>query len=375
MSSESTDLRRPENTAEMQNQNESRESEPEVDTSTAIYRPMRPPVNHILDLPVDVFFTLKEFLRGQDIILLSLTCKDLRHLMIQRPDQILSLALDIVPSRLEKYHMLVARDYYTHWVCHACTRLHTVFEMDLPGCPVHITWRRACHRAHCHTPAVAGHFSTVGAAGLVFHHIQIALRYQRLIKAGAPDTLPMRRAVPDNIRLVHQDATLSPVRVLHRIMDPIFKTMSRGIGDCDYALRMRFDRRIKEDHTAARPFTNLPQLRFVQRSRIKIVRHFSTVNCMQWDGTIFNICPHLTIMSQHLFSAGPVPPHSGYRNDPRNLKTNRKNYYRRAHYALYTTDQGLLRIEPFVQYHTIFDEEKGACAQCLTDYKVRGKRP
>ncbi|ERS95094.1 hypothetical protein HMPREF1624_08583 [Sporothrix schenckii ATCC 58251] len=121
---------------------------------------MRPPVNHILDLPVHVIFTLKEFLRGQDIILLSLT-------------------------------------------------------------------------------SVAGPFSTVGAAGLAFHHIQIALRYQRLIKAGVPDTMRMRRAVPDTIRLVHQDATLSPVRMLHRIMDPIFKTMSRGTGDCDYALPLQ----------------------------------------------------------------------------------------------------------------------------------------
>ena len=52
-------------------------------------------------------------------------------------------------------------------------------------------------------------------SGITFHHVQIAIRYTRLLQAGVPDNNWQERAVRSSIHRPYQAVTLSPAQFLN----------------------------------------------------------------------------------------------------------------------------------------------------------------
>lgn len=332
---------------------------PENETSVAVYQPVRQPTKHILDLPTDIVVELRKCFEDEELILLSSTCGDFHRLLDPKPNKHYDI-LDKTPlERRLSYFALVCRDSYTHWVCHLCSRLHTVYEMDLPSCAPNVHWRRVCHNGLHAITNIVTYYSTMSLSGLAFHHIQIAIRYTRLLRARVTDDRWATRTVPDSIRRPYQAGTLQPTHFLNRLMRPTTTSMVHNAGGNAYMLHAQFHRRIVEDENAIIPGTNQPDLRFVQRAVVEITRAASVHNTMLRNSVIYKMCPHLFICSQpmtsHIFSPQRREPYEVYR----------------AHYVIKATHQGMLTFAMRPTWHVIQHREQGRCARCLTDYQLK----
>jgi len=131
----------------------------------------------LLDLPLDLIFSIFDELRWPEKVVLSQTCRDLWHQLRPKCSSTLREATAI--QRLE-YLTTLGHILPDHYLCAGCCALHLVDPKDIPvtGCDV---YGHNLYRTRCPLPEpLWSRHRSYRKYAMAFRHVQLAIKYSRM---------------------------------------------------------------------------------------------------------------------------------------------------------------------------------------------------